>query len=114
VWFMLDRLDVAFNDSSELEKNAIRALFRAYRDMRSHPRISLKIFLRTDIWKRVTEEGFSDMSGVGGRSEVTGLQPKRRNSHATRSESSRDEPVATQKDDRKRYRVNKSRVADWS
>jgi hypothetical protein len=31
-----------------------------------------------------------------------------------RSESSRDEPVATQKDYRKRYRVNKSRVADWS
>jgi hypothetical protein len=60
VWFMLDRLDVAFNDSSELEKNAIRALFRAYRDMRSHPRIGLKIFLRTDIWKRVTEEGFSE------------------------------------------------------
>jgi Family of unknown function (DUF5681) len=31
-----------------------------------------------------------------------------------RSESSRDEPVATQKDYRKRYRVNKSRIADWS
>ena len=60
VWFMIDRLDVAFNDSSELEKNAIRALFRAYRDMRSHSRISLKVFLRTDIWKRVTEEGFSE------------------------------------------------------
>lgn len=60
VWFMIDRLDVAFNDSSELEKNAIRALFRAYRDMRNHARISLKIFLRTDIWKRVTEEGFSE------------------------------------------------------
>jgi hypothetical protein len=60
VWFMIDRLDVAFNDSSELEKNAIRALFRAYRDMRSHSRISLKIFLRTDIWNRVTEEGFSE------------------------------------------------------
>ncbi|WP_438275120.1 P-loop ATPase, Sll1717 family [Nitrobacter sp.] len=60
VWFTIDRLDVAFNDSSELEKNAIRALFRAYRDMRSHTRISLKIFLRTDIWKRVTEEGFSE------------------------------------------------------
>jgi hypothetical protein len=30
------------------------------------------------------------------------------------SESSRDEPVATQKDYRKRYRVNKSRIADWS
>jgi hypothetical protein len=51
---------VAFNDSSELERNALRALFRAYRDMRSHQHIKLKIFLRTDIWKRITESGFSE------------------------------------------------------
>ncbi|MGO7209279.1 hypothetical protein ACCT30_50950, partial [Rhizobium ruizarguesonis] len=31
-WLMLDRLDVAFDDSSDLERNALRALFRAYRD----------------------------------------------------------------------------------
>jgi hypothetical protein len=71
VWFMIDRLDVAFNDSSELEKNAIRALFRAYRDMRNHSRIKLKIFLRTDIWKRVTEEGFSEATHLSRDMHIT-------------------------------------------
>jgi hypothetical protein len=30
VWFLLDRLDVAFVDNQELEANALRALIRAY------------------------------------------------------------------------------------
>ena len=30
IWILLDRLDVAFAENSELEKNALRALFRAY------------------------------------------------------------------------------------
>src|SRR5258708_8442686 len=34
VWVLLDRLDVAFDESSDLERNALRALFRAYRDIR--------------------------------------------------------------------------------
>jgi hypothetical protein len=71
VWFMIDRLDVAFNDSSELEKNAIRALFRTYRDLRTFPRIGLKIFLRTDIWKRVTEEGFSEATHLSRDMHIT-------------------------------------------
>jgi hypothetical protein len=60
VWISIDRLDVAFDESSELEKNALRALFKAYRDVQSHAEIKLKIFLRTDIWKRITQEGFRD------------------------------------------------------
>lgn len=60
VWLMLDRLDVAFDESSNLERNALRALFRAYRDNRKQERIKVKIFLRTDIWKRITEEGFRE------------------------------------------------------
>jgi hypothetical protein len=59
-WLMLDRLDVAFDESSDLERNALRALFRAYRDNRTQDRIKPKIFLRTDIWKRITEEGFRE------------------------------------------------------
>ncbi len=60
IWLMIDRLDVAFDESSELERNALKALFRAYRDNRSNDRIKPKIFLRTDIWKRITEEGFRE------------------------------------------------------
>ncbi|MBS0239824.1 MAG: hypothetical protein JSR89_15505 [Proteobacteria bacterium] len=60
IWLLLDRLDVAFDDSAELEKNALRALFRAYRTIRSYDNIVLKIFLRTDIWDRISEKGFRE------------------------------------------------------
>lgn len=64
IWVLLDRLDVAFADSHELEANAIRALVRVYGDIRSMNRLSLKIFLREDIWKRVTEAGFREASHI--------------------------------------------------
>lgn len=63
-WVLLDRLDVAFADSHELEANAIRALVRAYGDLGAYDQISLKIFLREDIWKRVTEKGFREASHI--------------------------------------------------
>ncbi len=63
-WIVLDRLDVAFAESPELEANALRALFRAYRDMAALKSISLKIFLRDDIWARITAPGFREASHV--------------------------------------------------
>lgn len=62
VWVLLDRLDVAFIENHELEANALRALIRAYADIRSRENISLKIFLREDIWRRITEKGFREAS----------------------------------------------------
>ncbi len=62
IWVLLDRLDVAFVESHELEANALRALVRAYADIRSRDQLSLKIFLREDIWKRITEKGFREAS----------------------------------------------------
>lgn len=64
IWLLLDRLDVAFAESSELEANALRALFRAYRDIGANNKIHLKIFLRTDIWKRITEAGFREATHI--------------------------------------------------
>lgn len=64
VWMLLDRLDVAFSESRELEKNALRALFRVYLDLQALDSINLKIFLRTDIWAAITEEGFREGSHV--------------------------------------------------
>jgi hypothetical protein len=64
VWVLLDRLDVAFVDTYELEKNALRALFRVYRDFGSFDRITLKIFLRSDIWRRIVEGGFREASHI--------------------------------------------------
>ena len=63
-WIVLDRLDVAFAESPELEMNALRALFRVYRDMAGLQSLRLKIFLRDDIWKRITAGGFREGSHV--------------------------------------------------
>lgn len=64
VWLVLDRLDVAFAESRELEENALRALFRAYRDLRPLNNLSLKIFLRSDIWRSITAQGFREASHI--------------------------------------------------
>lgn len=62
IWVLLDRLDVAFAESPDLERNALRALFRVYLDLRVLGSISLKVFLRSDIWERVADAGFREGS----------------------------------------------------
>jgi len=64
VWVLLDRLDVAFAETHALERNALRALFRVYRDIGEYEQIKLKIFLRSDIWKKTTETGFREASHI--------------------------------------------------
>jgi hypothetical protein len=64
IWLLLDRLDVAFAETHELERNALRALFRAYRDLAEQDAIKLKIFLRSDILSRITETGFREASHI--------------------------------------------------
>jgi hypothetical protein len=64
-WLLLDRLDVAFADNPSLEENALRALFRAYLDFNDKDGFRLKIFLRSDIWQRLTRrEGFREASHI--------------------------------------------------
>jgi len=70
IWILLDRLDVAFGESDDLERNALRALFRVYLDLRRFDPISLKIFLRSDIWRRITSEGFREASHITRDSEI--------------------------------------------
>ena len=60
IWILLDRLDVAFAECPGLEKTALRALFRAYLDLLAFRHIAFKIFLRSDIWARITAEGFRE------------------------------------------------------
>lgn len=64
IWLVLDRLDVAFAESDEIEGNALRALFMVYSDLREYAKIGLKIFLRTDIWRRITRDGLREASHV--------------------------------------------------
>ena len=71
VWLVLDRLDVAFAESAELERNALRALFRVYLDLRRFEAISLKIFLRTDIWMNILRGGFREASHISSQMTIS-------------------------------------------
>lgn len=65
IWLVLDRLDVAFAYSDELEGNALRALFGVYQDIKQLARsVSLKIFLRSDIWRRITDKRVPEASHI--------------------------------------------------
>jgi len=64
IWVLLDRLDVAFAETHDLERNALRALFRVYLDMAGYEWIKLKIFLRLDIWTRIVDGGFREASHI--------------------------------------------------
>ena len=64
LWIAFDRLDVAFLDSPDLERNSLRALFRAYNDLKSKENIKLKIFVRDDVWRRITDGGFRKASHI--------------------------------------------------
>ncbi len=64
VWLILDRLDVAFVTQETLEQNALKALFKVYLDLQPLQKISIKIFLRTDIWRNITERGFREASHI--------------------------------------------------
>jgi hypothetical protein len=64
LWIIIDRLDVAFLESEELETNALRALFKAYLDLSQFNEIKIKVFLRDDIWQRITSEGFREASHI--------------------------------------------------
>lgn len=64
LWIIIDRLDVAFLESEELETNALRALFKAYLDLAQFDEIKFKVFLRDDIWQRITSEGFREASHI--------------------------------------------------
>lgn len=63
-WILFDRLDVAFSESADLEANALSALFRVYLDIQHLHHLRLKIFLRNDIWQRITRSGFPEASHI--------------------------------------------------
>jgi len=65
LWLAFDRLDEAFQGFPSAEVPALRALFRTYLDMvRAFDRINLKLFVRKDLFRRITqaEGGFVNLS----------------------------------------------------
>jgi hypothetical protein len=76
VWILLDRLDVAFSETLDLETNALRALFRVYNDIRGFSNIKLKIFIRTDVWNRITlDKGFREASHFTSKIQISWDNP---------------------------------------
>lgn len=64
IWLLFDRLDVSFSSSPGLERAALRALFRVYADLKPLENIKAKIFVRKDIWERITDGGFREASHI--------------------------------------------------
>lgn len=73
-WVLLDRLDVAFEDAG-IEDIALAALFRTYLDMSPLSSIRLKVFIRADIWERITSARFPEASHITRETTIAWDQP---------------------------------------
>lgn len=66
-WLVLDRLDEAFQGRPAAERPALRALLRTYLDMLEFPNVRLKLFVRRDLFARVVEGGFVNLTHINAR-----------------------------------------------
>jgi hypothetical protein len=67
VWVTLDWLDEAFVGFPDVEVPALRALLRAYLDMLEFDRIRIKLFVRKDLFRKITQDGFVNLTHVNAR-----------------------------------------------
>ncbi len=67
VWIVLDRLDEAFQGFPQSEIPALRALLRTYLDLSEFTHITLKLFVRKDLFRRIIEGGFVNLTHVNAR-----------------------------------------------
>lgn len=72
VWIVLDRLDEAFQSQPKLETPALRALLRTYLDFNEFSRMRIKLFVRKDLFGRITSGGFVNLTHINARKiEIT-------------------------------------------
>lgn len=64
---MLDRLDEAFQGFPQAEVPALRALLRTYLDLLDFDWLTLKLFVRKDLFRRIIEGGFVNLTHVNSR-----------------------------------------------
>jgi len=67
VWVVLDRLDEAFQGFPQAEIPALRGLLRTYLDLSEFDRLTLKLFVRKDLFRRIIEGGFVNLTHVNAR-----------------------------------------------
>ena len=67
IWIALDRLDEAFSGHAGMEIPALRALLRTYLDFTEFSRVRLKLFVRRDLFSRITSGGFVNLTHINAR-----------------------------------------------
>lgn len=67
VWVNFDRLDEAFQGRPEIEIPALRALLRTYLDLNEFETVRLKLFLRKDLFRRITVGGFVNLTHINAK-----------------------------------------------
>ena len=67
LWVALDRLDEAFSGYPGMEIPVLRALLRTYLDLTEFDRIKLKLFVRRDLFSRITAGGFVNLTHINTR-----------------------------------------------
>jgi hypothetical protein len=67
LWLVIDRLDEAFQGHPELERPALRALFRTYLDMLDLSNLRIKLFVRRDLFARIIAGGFVNLTHINAR-----------------------------------------------
>jgi hypothetical protein len=66
-WVLFDRLDEAFSGRQDVEVPALRALMRTYLDLSAFNSIRLKLFIRRDLFKKITDGGFVNLTHINAR-----------------------------------------------
>jgi hypothetical protein len=70
IWVMMDRLDEAFVGRPDVEKPALRALIRTFMDLLAYKHIKIKLFVRNDLLRKITQDGFVNLTHVNARKVV--------------------------------------------
>lgn len=66
-WVLFDRLDEAFSGRPDVEVPALRALMRTYLDLAEFENIKLKLFIRKDLFRKITDGGFVNLTHINSR-----------------------------------------------
>lgn len=66
-WVVLDRLDEAFQGFPDAEIPVLRALLRTYLDLAEFEHLTLKLFVRKDLFRRIIGDGFVNLTHVNSR-----------------------------------------------
>lgn len=67
IWVLFDRLDEAFSGRQDIEVPALRALLRTYLDLTNLENVKLKLFVRKDLFRRITKDGFVNLTHINAR-----------------------------------------------